>query len=204
MGGSSLRARSASFLQLSRNDDIGDDSSLPVVNVKYDFPLSSLGVGGPMQTMQEDLEAFRARAQHLIKSVDAEVETMLAFESALDKDVDKLEQLHQMHMGGSSLRARPASFLQLSRNDDLGDDSSLPVVSVKYDFPPLSVGVGGPMQTMQEDLEAFRARAQHLITSVDAEMETMLAFESALDQDVDKLERLHQMHMGGSSLRARP
>ena len=60
-----------------------------------------------MQTMQEDLDAFRARAQHLIKNVDANAETMLAFERALDKNVDKLDNIQQMQMGGSSLGARP-------------------------------------------------------------------------------------------------
>ena len=84
-----------------------NDATLPVVNVQFDFPIQDLDVGGPKQKADEDLVAFKARAQHLLDEVDDDAEVLTKFASTAGDSLNKLTTvLSKDHLPSSNFAKR--------------------------------------------------------------------------------------------------
>lgn len=86
-----------------------EDSTLPVVNFKYEFPASDMLAGSHKAEDVEGLVAFQKRSQHLIDAISKISEASTTFASVAQAELDELALVLQkvLHLT-STLRQQKA------------------------------------------------------------------------------------------------
>merc|ERR1712183_1121728 len=88
-------------------DDVGlAAASLPMINVRYEYPIQDLEGGGPRQRNHEDLVAFKKRVAYLRGLMQKDAEVLSAFVADADSNLNSLGAvLNEVVRRSASLKA---------------------------------------------------------------------------------------------------
>lgn len=74
-------------------EDVGDDSALPAVNVRYEFAVQDVTGGGPHVNRLAELHGFKNRASHVLERVSETSHKLAEFASRATQNLDDLVEI---------------------------------------------------------------------------------------------------------------
>jgi len=94
-------------------EDVRRGETLPVVNVKYDFPATDMSIGGPQFKRFQESAVFKKRGQHIAERINHDGEVLTDFLRAAVQNLDKLTLAFQRALSSSKTASPKDKSVQL-------------------------------------------------------------------------------------------
>lgn len=152
------------FSSTASVDGSRHDETLPVVNVKYDFPATDISSAGAQAKRHQQMSAFKKRAEQLTQRIDRDGEAMVEFVGLATESLDKLMSLFQRASSFlTAMHSHPKS-VQLLEVSHKNEQSMMPLAPLALPQPvwqagdPIKVNVDFdvPSHGVQEEVEQLR------------------------------------------------
>merc|ERR1712087_504227 len=78
------------FFVGAKASELKNDVELPTINVKFESPLKSYGIGGPVRTASEDVAAFKQRSSNMLHSLEKDAAVAAEFYQTAARNLDVL------------------------------------------------------------------------------------------------------------------